>query len=127
MPYKYTKKLAIILTLTFLFLVGCDKKTPEISDQVRLIIGEDLNSWLSKAPFDGKYNLEPADEPYVEWLWPFMGKFKNENGDLNRANDYSYKKEKSIYKNTEWGNSFVYSALFYKQQDIFVEKFYSIP
>lgn len=131
MPYKYTKQLAITLTLTFLFLVGCDKKAPEISEEIKLIIGDDLKSWISNSPFDGKFNLESDDEDYIQFdnreqVWPFMGKFNNENDDLGNTYDYSYKREVAIYKDPKWGNSFVYSELLYKQQELFVEKSYSV-
>lgn len=124
------KKYIFIIFLAFL---SCqNERTFEWTEDLKQTVGTDLEEWLKKSPFDGVWNEKKGDKDVMvfdnrQQVFPFMGKFKNENDNFRdyKTDGDVYKKETILYKDTRFGESFVFAALLYEPQELFLEPTYS--
>lgn len=123
------KIFGIALFVCLLTSCSSDKKKFTWNDDVARITDKDLVGWLKKAPFDGFW--DPSGEnpdawviTNVEQVFPFMGRYHNEDGPLidSRA---LYEKEYAVYKDPKFGELFVYAHLAYEPGELFVDKYMS--
>ena len=131
---KISVKLIKILFVLLLLFYSCKKERPfEYSEELNRITGENLKIWLEKSPFNGMWNYSGEDKnaiviTNIEQVFPFLGKFKNENDDFDQ-NSYPdndiYQKETIVFKDSSFGESFVYAALIYEPEELFLSDFYS--
>ncbi len=124
------QKLYLILLL---LLCACKKERVfEYPKDLKKITNGNLKSWLEKAPFEGLWDYSGDSNTMIitnfDQVFPFAGKFKNENNNFkgrNYQNGDIYQKELVIFKDPSFGESFVYAALTYKPEELFLRDFYS--
>lgn len=124
------------IVIFFLLLLGCQSESArefEWSEELTKTTGKHLNIWLEKSPFDGKWNESETNKntiviDNIAQVFPFLGKFKNENDNfknsLGRDSDI-YQKKVTVFKDSQFGESFVYAALVYEDQALFLKDYYS--
>lgn len=123
-------KLFHIIILFTLF--SCTKEREfKWNENIKLITEGNLKTWIRKAPFEnewdphkGKGNNEYVITNEAE-VFPYMGKFKNINDNFTSKD--LYQKEFVIYKDSKWGDLFVYAALQYDNQELYLDNNYSEP
>lgn len=124
-----------LIGLFFLsLLISCEEQKPFVwTDDIAQITGKNLAMWIEKSPFNGKWNKLASDEDLIifdnrKQVFPFMGKFKNDVDDFknfNHSDGDIHQEEVVLYQDSNFGESFVYSALLYEPQELFLKKFYS--
>jgi hypothetical protein len=132
---KFKPKKYIVLFVFVLF--SCtNERDFEWTEDLQTMIGEDLNGWLRKSPFNGEWNPTEDDKDVISFdnsrqVFPFMGGFKDENSHYRDYFGHSlskskvYQVEKIIFKDSQFGESFVYAALTYDGEELFMRPSYS--
>ncbi|UII26842.1 hypothetical protein LVD15_26715 [Fulvivirga maritima] len=127
-------RLMVILLAMLAGMQGCDskKKKFEWTDDIAAITDKNIRQWLRKAPFDEEWdphansgdNLVTTNEKQV---FPFLGGIYNEEGRLRSTGDGRevFTDETVIFKDPEFGESFVHAALLYDPEEVFMSSFYS--
>lgn len=125
------KKYLILFLLIFL---SCkNERDFEWSEDLKQTVGSDLKDWIKKSPFDGKWNYKESKTGRItvdnrNLVFPFMGKFKNSNDNFkgyHNSEGHIYQKEVILFKDSEFGESFVYSALLYEAEELYLQASYS--
>jgi len=117
------------LILFLLLLLNCHNKKPfEWTDDLKPITGTNLKQWIEKSPFDNLWNSHKNNNDNIvidnrNQVFPFMGKFKNENNNFKnyKTNGDIYKEETALFNDSQFGESFVYAALLYNSQELFLQ------
>ena len=127
-------KMKQILFIAILLLVlGCkNKRSFEWTEELEQTTGGDLKEWLKKAPFNGRWDAPEKESgkmvfTNIEQVFPFIGKFNNENDDFKGVyvDGDIYQKETTVFKDSLLGESVVYAALLYEPQELFLRDYYS--
>lgn len=120
-----------ILLFSSILLTACDqpptfhRKEPTPAGPTR-----NLDAYLHRAPFNNEWDPQKsaAEDQIVftnvKQVFPFMGKLKNDNDDFK---DYGkepdlYRDKHIVYKDPEWGELFVYGALLYNNETVYIDK-----
>ncbi|MEM7549694.1 MAG: hypothetical protein AAF363_08470 [Bacteroidota bacterium] len=126
-------KLQLFIIL-ILLLIGCkNERAFEWSEELEQMTGKDLKEWVEKSPFSGQLNETEDDKNKIvidnrNQVFPLLGKFINENDnfrDYIGRNGDLYQKEVLLYEDLQFGTSFVYTALMYGPEELFLKDYYS--
>jgi len=118
----------------FLFLcLGCQNQRKfEWSKELEQMTNKNITAWIEKSPFNGNWNTNKTSDKITidnrAQVFPFMGKFKNEANNFRNFSGIDsdiYQKETIIFKDSNFGESFVYASLIYKMEELFLDDFYS--
>ncbi|SHI86455.1 hypothetical protein [Pseudozobellia thermophila] len=114
--------------VTTLSFISCNTKKPlEWDDDVAQLTNKNLKAWLRKAPFDNEWIIDNDGDAYVftnlDQVFPFMGKFKGFEK-TNKENPPVYDEQSVIFKDSVWGESFMYGMLLYQPQELFLKDYY---
>lgn len=131
--YQAMKYLYILILLP-LALNSCDSKRPlEWNDEIADITNKNLDEWLRKSPFTNEWIAdEDPDDDYVvltnhKLVFPMLGEFKNEDDDLiglfRDSSDF-YNEKFVLYKDSVWGDSYVFATLMYEYQPLYKERYH---
>lgn len=124
-------------TLCILFIIlafACEEKRAFVwTEDIAQITDKNLAGWIEKSPFDGKWNKNKTDKNVMVFdnrnqVFPFMGKFTNELDNFKNetyGNGDIYQEEVLLYKDSIFGESFVYGALIFEPQELFLRNYYS--
>ncbi|TYR38400.1 hypothetical protein FXV77_03735 [Sphingobacterium phlebotomi] len=129
---------SIIVALSVLMLLAsCDNRTKARKqfvwdEEVKELTGENLYSWLEKAPFDNE--LERAAEGKIvitnaKQVFPFMGRYYNAIEELRRSHDTEndtviYTERDILFQDSIWGDLFLSATLLYDNQEVFLDESY---
>ena len=123
----------IIIGLFFLALTSCkEERKFEWTKDLEQIVEPNLKDWLKKSPFTGLWNEQKNDGDKIvfdnrDQVFPFMANFKNENNNFQYSpeRDKFYQQEALLFKDNKFGESFVYGALLFEPEELFISKSYS--
>lgn len=117
-----------IVFFACLVLVSCERK-PEWNAEIVKLTNKDIQSWLKTAPFEGLWDpyANVSSDEYVftnvQSVFPFMGSYKNSGDSLNEKEDI-YSKDFYVFKDPDYGQSFVHATLLYESEPLYLESSY---
>ena len=100
---------------------------PEVAEKT----GKNLERWLRQAPFTNAMSGKGLIITNIEQVFPFYRGFMNENDNFNDdiiefdPEGDIYQQESIFYKDPSWGDLFVYGALLYDDQELYLRDYYS--
>lgn len=127
----------VVALSAWMLVASCNNKSRVrkqfVEDEdVKELTGENLHSWLGKAPFDNE--LKKAEEGKLivtnaKQVFPFMGRYYNAIEELRR--DHSMEEDTVIYtehdilfQDSIWGDLFLSATLLYDHQEVFLDDSY---
>jgi len=124
-----TKTTLLLFTITLAFMSCNTKKPLEWDNDVANLTNKNLKGWLQKAPFNNEWIIDNNnDDSYVftnlEQVFPFMGKFNGFKKDTSKEHANVYEEEIVVFKDTLWGESFMYGMLLYQPTELFLKDYY---
>lgn len=126
----------IFLTVCLLIAFNsCDsKRSITLEPELKKIIGDDVKSWLKKAPFDGYWDpYEENNGDYVftniKEVFPFAGAFSYAAGNFrlnpNMDSTLVYDQHSTVFKDPYWGETVLHATLLYDPVELYVSSNYS--
>ncbi|MGV3761645.1 hypothetical protein [Parapedobacter sp.] len=125
----------MVMLLTLILLVSCDRQTRTTKDfvwdeDVKELTGGSLHTWLQKAPFDNELDRHGDGVVMItnaSQVFPFMGRYYNAVEELGRY----YSDDTVIFQETEilfqdslWGDLLLHATLLYDDQEVFLSDSY---
>ncbi|MDO6675021.1 hypothetical protein MK851_12425 [Tenacibaculum sp. 1B UA] len=124
-----TKTIILLFTIILAFMSCNTKKPLDWDNDVVNLTNKNLKGWLQKAPFNNEWVIDNNDNSYVftnlEQVFPFMGKFNDFKKDTSKEHANVYEEETVVFKDTLWGESFMYGMLLYQPTELFLKDYYS--
>ncbi|MDC7222968.1 MAG: hypothetical protein PQJ60_04455, partial [Spirochaetales bacterium] len=124
--------------LLLLLVFGCTprRQFKWTADLVQTLGGKDLVPWLQQSPFEGEWHAKESTKDVfysdnIRQVFPFMAGFENENAyyrdyyNTLTGGGKLYEETKLVFKDPQFGESFVYAGLIYNYEELFIKSFYS--
>jgi len=125
----------IVILLTLILLVSCDRQTRVTKDfvwdeDIKELTGGSLHGWLQKAPFDNEFGKADGKNIVLtnaDQVFPFMGRYYNAIEELSK--DYNvdtviFQQTEILFGDSVWGDLFLHATLLYDDQEVFLSNSY---
>lgn len=126
---------SIVLLFASTLLISCDQQSSIAKDfvwdeDVKELTGGNLDTWLSKAPFNNELKRFEKDQIFItntDQVFPFKGRYYNAVEEL--ARDYGpdtliFQETDILFQDSVWGDLFLDATLLYDDQEVFLRESY---